>query len=217
MHYKIKGICIQSEYAAKSVKQQSRAILDWINNQEKVINALDYGCGKLRYSKELNKICKNLYLLDSKVQLERIQLLFDEKLSIVDYVRNCLPHAKIVAVEDYPKIKVKFDIVLCINVLSSIPTWNNRNVVIKNIASLLKNRGKALFVTQYYDTFFTKSLKDPSNIKFNDGWISKGNTNSFYGLIGPIELEEAIIKNKLHIINKWKASKSVFIEASKSI
>lgn len=212
MHYNIKGFCIQSEYAAKSAKQQSG---DWINSQNKVINALDYGCGKLRYSKELNNICKNLYLLDSKVQLERIQLLFEEKMSIVDYTKKRFPNATIIAAEDYDKIKVKFDLVLCVNVLSSIPTWSSRNIVIKNIASLLKNNGKALFVTQYYDTFFTKSLNNPANIKYNDGWISKGKFNSFYGLIGPVELEEAIIKNDLFVINKWKASKSIFIEASK--
>jgi SAM-dependent methyltransferase len=213
MHYKIDNILIQSEYAAKSAKQQSKEILEWLSNHEKVKKGIDYGCGKLRYSKELGQICEELFLLDSKVQLKRAQVIFDEKTTIADYVKKYLPSAKLYAAEDFEKIKAKFDIALCVNVLSSIPTQKSRNIVISNIASILKNNGKALFVTQYYDTFFSMALSDPNNLKYNDGWISQKKYNSFYGLITPEELENSLTKHNFRIVNKWKASKSIFIEA----
>lgn len=215
MHYKINGIIIQSENAAKSAKQQSKEILEWLKKQNKVRRALDYGCGKLRYSKELNSICEELFLLDSKIQLERTQLLFDEKTNIYNYVKKYMPTTKIIPAQYIEKLKIKFDLVLCINVLSSIPTQRSRIKVIKNIGSLLKCTGKALFVTQYYDTFFSNALKNPNIIKYNDGWISKNTINSFYGLIYPKDLESLITKNNLKIKTKWKASKSIFIEAGK--
>lgn len=212
MHYKVENMIIHSEYAAKSAKQQNVEIVKWLANHKRVKKALDYGCGKLRYSFELGRICEELYLLDSKIQLERTQMLFDEKTTIYNYVKKYRPLTKIYSAEECDKIKIKFDLILCINVLSSIPAQKSRNRVISNTASLLKTDGKALFVTQYYDTFFSKALNDPKNIKYNDGWISQQGYNSFYGLIGPEELENSLIKNDLRILNKWKSSKSIFIE-----
>ena len=204
---------IHSEYAAKSAKQQNVEILKWLSNQKKVVKALDYGCGKLRYSFELGKTCEELFLLDSKIQLERLQVLFNEKTTIYNYIKKYNPFIKVFSAEESYKLNIKFDLILCINVLSSIPTQISRNKVISNIKSLLKKEGKALFVTQYYDTFFSKALNDSNNIRYNDGWISKQSYNSFYGLIGPEELEKSLTNKGLIIINKWKASKSIFIEA----
>jgi hypothetical protein len=213
MHYKIGNMIIHSEYAAKSAKQQNVEILKWFSNQKKVKKGLDYGCGKLRYSFELGNICEELFLLDSKIQLERTQVLFDERTTIYDYVKKHRPFTKVFSADEYNKLKIKFDLILCINVLSSIPTQKSRNKLISNLAALLKINGKALFVTQYYDTFFSKALNDTKNIRYNDGWISQQSYNSFYGIIGPEELENSLINNDLRIMNKWKASKSIFIEA----
>jgi 2-polyprenyl-3-methyl-5-hydroxy-6-metoxy-1,4-benzoquinol methylase len=214
MHYQINDVIIRSENAAKSPKQQSKEILEWLKSQDKIKRAIDYGCGKLRYSKELGEKCEELFVLDSKIQLERTQVIFDEKTNIIDYVKSNMSNTKVMPVENLGGLKVKFDIVLCANVLSAIPKTKDRDNVAKNIHSLMKEDGKALFVTQYYDTYFTKALSDPNNIKYNDGWINK-DYNSFYGIINPEQLEALIIKANFKIKKKWKASKSIFIEAGK--
>lgn len=213
MQYLIGDYLINSENAAKSAKQPSMEVIKWIDNLRFTEKILDYGCGKLRYVNYLIKKCDSLFVLDSDIQLSRKQRIFNLESSIIDYVaqHNTL---KILFIKDIPSHESEFDFITCINVLSSIPNDVDRLTVLKNIKFLLKDNGKALFVTQYSDTYFTSAINNSKNILYNDGWIAINKYNSFYGLIGSEKLTDLLDEVGLIILKVWKKNKSVYCEAT---
>ena len=173
MRYKVKGIEIRSENAARSGSQASRFVLEWINSNEIVKSALDYGCGKLRYSIKLSRHCNRLTLVDSEIQLNRIQRIGGELTTIRDYVDNYLKNARVLTIEEFFIDPEEYDLVLCANVLSTIPIPSVRSKVLRRLYHVLSVNGICLFVTQFRNSYFKKiSL---SNGAFNhlDGWILK--------------------------------------------
>lgn len=189
MHYVINNCIIKSENAALSSSQRNQNIVKFINELPYCDKMLDYGCGKCRYSPLLNDRCKKLYLADSQIQLKRTQTICGNKTSVEEYSKKFFSNSSIVEVEKIKKLNERFDFILCTNVLSAIPFYEERMNVLRNIFNLLKNDGRVLVSVQYRNSYFNTYKSNPNAIMKNDGWlIKKGNSYSFYALISPNKL-----------------------------
>ena len=173
---------------------------------------LDYGCGKCRYSKQLSKKAKQVVLVDSEIQISRIQKIHSENTTVQEYARKYIKNATVFSLTDKNWKEKKYDFILCTNVLSAIPDINERKILLKNIASLLSNDGTALISVQHSNSYFKTYSKNPNAIKHEDGWIIKrGSSHSFYGIIKPNKLIEMCKKANLEIVNDYRKEGTIYL------
>lgn len=211
MRYKVRGLEVRSENAAKSVYQPARKVVDWINSHERVNRCLDYGCGKLRYAHFLLEISELLDLVDSKEQLNRHQKIGEEYISVENFVKKYWPSARAITVPEFNKQDKKYDIILCANVLSAIPSRRTFNNTIKILSKCLTHNGEALFVTQYTNSFFSKIKTNPKARRHFHGWLVDSlNGPSYYGLINRPKLCSALEANGFQVKKSWTAGQSAF-------
>jgi 2-polyprenyl-3-methyl-5-hydroxy-6-metoxy-1,4-benzoquinol methylase len=183
MRYKVKGIEIRSENAAKPLSQRSAYLSYWIRSHPRVHAILDYGCGKLRYAPLLAQRARTLTLVDSEIQLGRVQMIGKELTTARDYARDHWPHSRILTSEEFSRRGGRYDLVLCVNVLSAIPIPKIRSRSLRLIASCLKPAGRCLFVTQYRNSYFRQIVQSRKATKHLNGWILKSRGgHSYYGI-----------------------------------
>ena len=216
MHYKIKGLVIRSENAAKSISQASSYLIQWIESREPNSDALDFGCGKLRYSGSVAKICQSLTLVDSEIQLNRIQKLGDEYASVQDFSKRHWPHSRTLTFDAFLRDNKRYDFALCANVLPTIPSPKVRATILRGICDHLRSSGNCLFVTQYTNSYFTKIRKSANAIKHLDGWIIKSKLgNAYYGILTKRKLEKLVSKYNFHVSQSWTHGQSAYVLARK--
>lgn len=216
MHYKIKNLVIKSEYAAKSVRQPSSTILKIINNLSKDLIVLDYGCGKLRYTIPLSKVVNLVYSIDSEEQLLRNQKINDVTSNIFSYANKYFNNVYIYDLKSAQWKYKKYDFVLCANVLSAVPLYEDRIQIIRNIIDVLKQDGQALITTQFYNSYFCTYADKKNSIKYYDGWIIKSkNYSSFYGMIGIKKLKYYARIAGAKIINAYTRNGSAYLTIGK--
>ena len=110
-------------------------------------------------------------------------------MSIKDWFKEKFQDEVEIEVEKIKMLNERFDFILCTNVLSAIPFYEERMNVLRNIFNLLKKDGKVLVSVQYRNSYFNTYKSNPNAIMKNDGWlIKKGNSYSFYALISPNKL-----------------------------
>ena len=212
MHYLINEYLIKSENAATSTLQTNSNVLSYISSLPTGIIALDYGCGKCRYSKQLNQKTSKLVLVDSEVQIRRKQTIHGKLLTVFQFAEHSLENAKAYALEDETWKKEKYDFILCTNVLSAIPSIDERYTVLKNISQLLAKDGISFISVQYRNSYFLSYDSAPNAKRFEDGWIiKKGNSYTFYGIITPNKIVEMCEQSGLHIIKQIKKNGSVYL------
>ncbi|OUE74633.1 ymfD [Citrobacter freundii] len=213
MNYKINGIIIRSENAAKPHTMPSSYLCDHIKNSIKKGSALDFGCGKLRYSGQLVNKFETVTFLDSRKQLERVQIIRGVQTTIPDYVANNYRNANVVSFESIDKITNLYDFILCANVLSAIPCKSTIYKIISAIRELLKSDGEAMIVNQYKSSYFKKY---ESGIKHLHGYIYQNSRNaSYYGLLDENTVSEICLDNKLAIIKSWSKAGSSYVVVGK--
>lgn len=214
MHYKVKGILIRSENAARSMYQASRYLLNWIDNYPQVKYTLDYGCGKLRYSGSLAKKCNLLTLVDSEIQLNRVQRLGNEKTTVYEYISKHLPNVRVLTINQFLNDNEVYDFILCANVLSAIPSRKSRGKMLCDLKNSLNNNAECLFVTQYVNSYFKQLSLSPNSIRHLDGWIhSSSRGNSYYGILDKNKINNILKRHKYRIIKSWINSQSAYVLA----
>ncbi|NYK82058.1 class I SAM-dependent methyltransferase [Salmonella enterica] len=213
LNYKINGITIRSENAAKPHTMPSSYLCDNIKNSIKNGRALDFGCGKLRYSEQLVNKFEAVTFLDSRKQLERVQIIRGVQTTIPEYVANNYKNANVVPFESIDKITSLYDFILCANVLSAIPCKSTIYKIISAIRELLKSDGEAMIVNQYKSSYFKKY---ESGIKHLHGYIYQNSRNaSYYGLLDENTVSEICLDNKLAIIKSWSKAGSSYVVVGK--
>lgn len=215
MHYKINNILIKTEYAAKSPYQTSKNVLKWIATQDPTNFALDFGCGKLRYSTTLARRCRKLTLVDSGVQINRTQKIGHRVTTVREYVREHLPNARVLSRSQFERDKRKYSLAICINVLSAIPSEKSRSKALQQILRRLTAQGVCLFVTQYTNSYFRKAATSPTAQAHLDGWIlitDRG--NFYYGVLNKQKLESLLVSHGFRIRRSWVRGQSVYVEAT---
>ncbi|ENT8652648.1 methyltransferase [Escherichia coli] len=186
-----------------------------IESTNKNGNAIDFGCGKLRYSEQLVNKFETVTFLDSRRQLERVQIIRGVQTTIPDYVINNYKNANIVSYENIDKITNHYDFILCANVLSAIPCESTIHKVLSAIRELLKSDGEALIVNQYKSSYFKRY---ESGIKHLHGYIYQNSRNAFYyGLLDVDTVSKICSDNNLEIIKSWSKAGSSYVVVGKHI
>jgi SAM-dependent methyltransferase len=193
MRYKLKsGVEIRTENAAKPETQQSKFLLDLISNLPHVAWAFDYGCGKLRYQRAIAATADVLALVDSEIQLSRVQVLRGKQTSIRSIFRES-NRTQVYSDIEFQALDAKFERSFCINVLSVIPSYVRRREVLSTVRRKLRGDGECLFVVQYRNSDFDRMKKMSNAIPRLDGFlIDSLRGHSFYGMIAPARLEASL-------------------------
>ena len=216
MHYLVNNIVVKSENAALSTKQTNKIVLKYIDNLPDNIKILDYGCGKCRYSLELQKKACHLTLLDSQVQISRTQTIHSDKTTVELFANKNMKNTSVYSIEKFDFTKQQFDFILCSNVLSAIPDKKERKILLDNIHDILLDNGTALITIQYRNSYFSTYNNREGVQKYEDGWlIKRNNSYSFYGIIYPEQLIEMCLKSNLKIKNINKNDGSIYLTVTR--
>ena len=218
MRYRIKGTDIRSENAAKPATDAAAYLVDWLRKRERTDSALDYGCGKLRYTQHLAHRSKHIGIVDSEVQLRRIQRIGGEQTSVVEYARKQWPSHTLQYLTDFWKKSSRcYDFVLCANVLSAIPCSRTRAKSLRAIHAALKQEGDVLFVNQHTNSYFTEVQKRPSTRAHLDGWLAEsGSGASYYGILNRESVMKLVSRFGFSVEEAWISGQSNYVLAGKS-
>ena len=181
MRYRIKGVELRSENAAKSHMQRSKAVVEYLRATGRVKNLLDFGCGKLRYADQISKLGKHVVFVDSHVQLTRNQRVQGRVTTVASLARERYSNASVLPSEKLVTARTQHDLITCINVLSAIPDILALRGVLRTIRRLTKPTGIAVFINQHRNTYFSRFSTGRRHLF---GYIFEGrNGPSYYGVM----------------------------------
>ena len=216
MRYRVKGLEIRSENAAKPMAQASRPLTRWLMEMEPVHSALDFGCGKLRYSRYIAKRSKEITLVDSQIQLDRIQRIGGRLTTVRTYAERNWPGCRVFTAEAFGSDTQRYDFILCANVLSAIPDRSMQSNALLRMGAALRQKGCCLFVTQFRNSYFKALLNSPKAMSHLDGWIIRtGRGNFYYGMLDKSRLIGLVVANGLSVKDAWVDGQSAYVLAGK--
>lgn len=212
MHYSVgNGIVIKTENAAKPESQPSKFLLELFSELPPVRSSFDYGCGKLRYLKAMVRTTDTFVIVDSEIQLSRIQMICGKLTNVRNYVRGS-NRIQTFNDKEFADVEERFDRAFCINVLSVIPIFAIRKRVLNLIRSKLKPGGVCLLVVQYRNSDFSRMAQMPNSRRWRDGFlIDSLRGYSFYGLISPDNLAMMAVSAGFKIANQILNDGSVYL------
>jgi 2-polyprenyl-3-methyl-5-hydroxy-6-metoxy-1,4-benzoquinol methylase len=213
VHYRVAGYLIRSENTAKPLSQASEFLTNWILSQGRVKDAVDFGCGRLRYSGCLAQRCDHLTLVDSQHQIERVQQLNGTRAHIRDYALSHWSKSRVLTFEAFERDRRKYDFVLCANVLPVVPDSRMRARIIREIASHLRTDGEALFVCQFRNSYFKQLPSFPGAKRHLSGWavLRAGDRSSYYGILPKRQLEDLIKQHGFAVRTSWLVGQSAYV------
>lgn len=217
MHYSVLGHSIHTENSAKPRKQACTYLQEWILQHDPVTSALDYGCGKLRYTPDLARIATRLTLVDSEQQLTRRQVIDGTVTTVSECSKSKILHSRVLPVAEFTKDRAKYDFILCANVLPIIPSAKERSRVLENLKERLKQTGTCLFVCQYRNTYFREMQNFDGARAYLDGWavIRKNGDSTYYGLLPRPKIETLAIRYGFQILKSWIVGESAYVLCAK--
>jgi SAM-dependent methyltransferase len=216
MRYKVGPLEIRSENAAKPLSQAAQPLVKWLRRSSHVSLALDYGCGKLRYSGHLAKKCRRLTLVDSRIQLDRVQMVAGRRATVREFAKRKWPNCKVLSVEEFDAPRSTYDFILCANVLSAIPDKSVLSQVLGRLSRSLKPRGLCLFVSQYRNSDFRKMAASKNARPHLYGWILVTKRGAFYyGVLDVGRVKELIERRGFLITESWTEGESAYVLATR--
>jgi len=217
MRYTVNGTVIRSENAAKPSTDAATYLVNWLHDRKRTHSALDYGCGKLRYTHHLARRSKHVGLVDSQLQLTRMQRILGRRTSIVEYAKTQWPSHTIQALPEFWRRPTRrYGFVLCANVLSTIPCEMVRARSLRAIRSALQSSGNALFVNQHTNSYFTKVRARPTTRVHLDGWIAESAAGAtYYGILRKNAVVELVRSLGFVVEDAWVKGQSNYVLASK--
>jgi 2-polyprenyl-3-methyl-5-hydroxy-6-metoxy-1,4-benzoquinol methylase len=215
VRYRIQGTLVKTENCAKPCSQASTWVLAWIRTLPNSAVALDFGCGKLRYTIPLAKQLRSVVAVDSSHQIFRRQTINGKYTTVRAYAKRFLGNARVCAVES-ERWQRTFDIILCANVLSAIPERKVRQQVLRCLAGRLKTNGKMLVCVQFRNSHFEGWKHNSRARRYKDGWLVKNaRGTSFYGIIPPESLITACKQANLNVVSGGSHGESAFVIAAR--
>jgi len=209
------GIIVKTENAAKPGGQSSAFLKSLLATLPHVSETLDYGCGKLRYCDMILERTDYLTIIDSEIQLSRIQTLRGEK-STIRHIAGRLNCVEVYSDLEFAKLDRAFDRAFCINVLSVIPIPVERSRVLELIRSHLRPNATCLYVVQYRNSDFNRMRLMPNARSWEDGFLINSLRGfSFYGLISPDCLVSTVEKAGFGVRSVRRNEGSVYVWASR--
>ena len=215
MRYSVRGLEVRSENAAQATDRPAQHLVELLRAEQGLRHSLDYGCGKLRYTGLLAERSTRVTIVDSDVQLGRVQPLGRENTSIREYIAQHWPNCRALTVHQFHGDRTRYDFVLCANVLSAIPDYDARGRAIEAIRDHLTRAGRALFVTQYRDASFTERITAGRAQRYRNGWlVADPNRPTFYEMIDSDHLQRLLIRHGLHTASAHIHDKSAYVFAT---
>lgn len=216
MRYRVRGCEIRSENAAKPASSAGKWLLEWIKRLDPLYEGLDLGCGKLRYTVPLAQRIRSVTAVDSKVQIDRLQTLFGSRSTIRKYASEHLCNVRVHAVEQKAWQRRAYDIVLCTNVLSAIPSTQVRDELVSCAHQRLRRRGLFLLTTQFQNSHFRYWADDPRASRYCDGFLVRGARGaSFYALLNSEKLVALCRKAGLLVVDSGHVKELAYVIATK--
>jgi len=213
MHYKVGSALIKTENCAKPCKQASSWVLAWIRELPRTAIGLDFGCGKLRYTIPLARRLRTVFAVDSSHQIGRRQVINGRRTTVEAYAEKSLANVQVCPIES-KRWRRKFDVILCINVLSTMPLLTVRRRVLRSLAQRLKSQGQLFICVQFRNSHFEGWRNNPRARKYKDGWlVENARGTSFYAIIPPRSLVKLCKKANLNVVKDGSRGESAFVIA----
>lgn len=211
MRYRVKGVEVRSENAAKPHTQRSKVVAAYLKACPTVGSLMDYGCGKLRYSDLLTRIARRVSFVDSDVQLTRRQRIRGRMTTVVQCVSSRYQNARVLTIAQAHRGRARFDRVTCINVLSAIPTLSELHAALGIIRQRTKRTGVAVFVNQHRNSYFKKFTWGKPHLF---GHLYTGRRgHSYYGVFTMARVRRLLRGRGFRILNAWQSGEINFVEA----
>ena len=180
-------IIIKTELSALGIKTKKNPMVEkviiFLKEKEKTIRKLlvvEQGCGQLRNTKYFIKIFNKIIIVDTEEQLTKPHILYDEKMSIREFVKKRWENhnIKIISSEKFKNTKFNADVVFSINVLDVTPP-KIRKEILNSARKNLKKDGFFIAIVPRNDTWTLNRCKNAGS--FTDGYILKNhNYHTFY-------------------------------------
>lgn len=217
MRYRVRGLTLRSENAAKTPRERSRPLAKWLCDNVRGDAAMDYGCGRLRYTPFLARNCRALGLVDSAIQLDRPTLIGGRASTIRAAAMETWPRCRIYTLEDFWRgIEERYDFVLCANVLSVIPSRRIRSRSLRAIRACLSRQGTVLVVNQHTNSYFTQAANSPHSFDHLDGWILKSRKGpAYFGVLRQDEVRKLLCRHGFQVRGAWVEGQSNYVLASR--
>jgi hypothetical protein len=160
-------------------------LVNWLAQRPQTQSALDYGCGKLRYTSHLAANSPDLGIADSKEQLDRTQIIDGEQTTVREYAEEAWQGCHIYDLGSFWQgIEEAYDFILCANVLSAIPSAAVRARTLRSLRAAMSQHAKLLVVNQHTNSYFTQAKASPKATPHLDGWVMSSQKGaSYYGVL----------------------------------
>ncbi len=213
MRYRVLGTEIRSKNTAKTMAEASQALTHWLLARPRVSRALDFGCGKLRYTPYIARTSVALGIVDSQIQLERSQMIAGRLTSVSRYARRRWPRCRIHSVEQFwAGVQERYDFVLCANVLSAIPSRKARTRSLRAIQACLRPEGECLIVNQHSNSYFREARGRPEAIAHLDGRILPSIWGGcYYGILDRDKCTHILRSLGFMVLETWVEHQSTFV------
>ena len=217
MRYVVGKQVIRSENAAKSVCQPCSHLVNWLRGRTSTDSALDYGCGKLRYTAHVAARSRDIGIVDSAVQLMRTQLVAGQYGTVAEYAARTWPGCRIYTVDEFFEgIADVYDFVLCANVLSAIPSRHIRAKSLAAIRASMRDGGQLLVANQHVNSYFRTIQASDKSRQHLDGWITDSRRGrSYYGILRKERVASLLQSAGFHVMDAWIAGSSNYVLAAK--
>jgi SAM-dependent methyltransferase len=217
MRYKLRNFEIRSENAAKPTLRPSKTVVEWIKRMHSVKSILDLGCGKLRYARYLAEKCNHLDLVDSLVQIERHQMIGNQRTTVKNYTAKYLSNSDVYCIQEFlEKPRRKYDLVLCANMISAIPSKPIRTKTLRSVLTCLKTRGRILVVNQYTNSYFKRVINSVRATPHLDGYILYSDRGIYYyGILPEKKMARILLGCGFRVIDTWRSGQSSFVLAGR--
>lgn len=212
MRYSIGERVVRSENAARPAEKPCRDLVVWLQRNGPWRDALDYGCGKLRYARVLVERCERLTVVDSEVQLDRTQVIFSDLTSVRDYVSKEWKRARALGLAEFAADRRRYDFVLCANVLSAIPQRQIQRTVIESLRERLRRTGRVLFTAQYTNSYFREVAESGRAIPHLDGWLVDSLRGpAYFGVLNKEAIASLIAPLGVRVVAAWHAGQQAYV------
>jgi 2-polyprenyl-3-methyl-5-hydroxy-6-metoxy-1,4-benzoquinol methylase len=214
MRYKLHGLVIRTENAAKSCQQTSKWLVRDLRKLPTEWSALDYGCGKVRYTICLSRRVRSVVAVDSKVQLSRTQRVAGRRTTLNEYASRFMKNVTVCEAASNRWKSRRYDFILCSNVLSCIPRVADRINLLRELGGVLKPTGFLWATTQFRNTHFKGWTKSPFARRVRDGWLVEGFRGaSFYAILPPEKLVRSCRRAGLTVVHSALKGETAFVVA----
>lgn len=213
MHYKIKGLLIRSENTAKPIMDAAGTLVEWLSQRPQTRSALDYGCGKLRYTAHIADRSRYLGIVDSTEQLDRVQRITGIITTVRKFAKKKWPGCRVYDLHQFWEgIHHAYDFILCSNVLSAIPCPKVRARSLRSISRSLAKGGQLLVVNQHTNSYFCTVRRKPETASHLNGWILHSRKGGAYYGIFTKDITITLLKRfNFKVLEAWIDGQSNYV------